>query len=159
MQVQCSKCSEPIVLTDVIESSSGRLSHADCKRPHVLTSEERALVYIYCSGHVVARCPTCDTGFRFAQLAADMTGGSGTNLCPRCRRDLTGDVRAHLFGCAMLPAEVRRRAYAVREAAQNLVKQAHRLRDHADVLIREAEAALYARQRALREEMAKRTLS
>ena len=43
MQVQCAKCSQPISLTDIIESNNGHLSHIDCKRPHVLTPEERAL--------------------------------------------------------------------------------------------------------------------
>ena len=56
MQVDCTKCSQPIRLTDVIQSNNGHLSHVDCKRPHVLTPEERALVFVYCSGHVVARC-------------------------------------------------------------------------------------------------------
>src|SRR5215510_13551519 len=86
--------------------------------------------------------------------------GSGRmNLCPRCRLDLTAAVRAHLYRCAMLPSEVRRRAQAVREAAQRLVKENHQLRDKSDVLIREAEAMLFETQRALREAMSKRTAS
>ena len=127
----------------------------DCKRPQTLTAEERALVFLYCSGHVVARCLACDQSFRFAQLGADLLG-SATNLCPRCRKDLTESVRGHLFSCAMLPPEVRMRAQEVREAAQRLVKESHQLRDRADVLIREAEAHLFERQRALRTAMAKR---
>jgi hypothetical protein len=94
MQVQCTKCSEPIALSDVIESTNGQLSHVDCKRPHVLTPEERALVFVYCSGHVVARCPACDISFRYTELAADILGGGRTNMCPRCRQDLTEAVRA-----------------------------------------------------------------
>jgi len=47
----------------------------------------------------------------------------------------------------------------VREAAQHLVKESQQLRDRSDVLIREAEAALFERQRALREAMSKRTAS
>src|SRR5262245_63508200 len=54
MQVNCPRCSQPIALTDIIESNDGLLSHVDCKRPKVLTPEERALVFVYCSGHVVA---------------------------------------------------------------------------------------------------------
>jgi hypothetical protein len=42
----------------------------------------------------------------------------------------------------MLPEEVRKRARASREAARNLVKQSCQLRDHADVLMREAEATI-----------------
>ena len=49
MQVSCSKCSQPIAFTDVIESNNGLLSHLNCKRPKVLTPEERALVFAYCS--------------------------------------------------------------------------------------------------------------
>jgi hypothetical protein len=159
MQVRCAKCSRYIALTDIIESHNGRLSHVDCKRPQVLTPEERALVFVYCSGHVVAQCPACDASFRFTELAAEMVGGNRTNMCPRCRRDLTEAVRAHLFRCAMLPSEVRRRAQEVNEAARHLVKESQELRDTSDVLIREAEAALAERQRALRDAMSKRTAS
>ena len=156
MQVQCTKCSQPIALADIIESHNGHLSHVDCKRPHVLTPEERALVFVYCSAHVVARCPACDISFRYNELAADILAGGRTNMCPRCRRDLTENVRRHLYGCAMLPSEVRHRARAVREAAQCLVKRTQELRDNADVLIREAEAALFESQQALRAAMSKR---
>src|SRR4029453_17465535 len=156
MQVQCTKCSEPIALSDVIESTNGHLSHIDCKRPHVLTPEERALVFVYCSGHVVARCPACDISCRYTELASDILGGNRTNMCPRCRQDLTEAVRAHLFRCAMLPSEVRLRAQAVREAAQRLGKCAQELRDKADVLIREAEAKLFESRQALRAAMSKR---
>jgi hypothetical protein len=159
MQVNCTKCSQPIALTDIIESNNGRLAHIDCKRPHVLTPEERALVFVYCSGHVVARCPDCDVSLRFMELAADMVGGNRTNMCPQCRRDLTEEVRAHLFRCAMLPSEVRLRAQAVKEASRHLVKESQELRDTSDVLIREAESLLFERQRALREAMSRRTAS
>ena len=159
MQVGCAKCSRAIALTDIIESSNGRLSHIDCKRPHILTPEERALVFLYCSGHAVARCPACDITYRYTQLAADIVGGSRTNMCPRCRRDLTEAVRAHLFRCAMLPSEVQARAQDVRQAAQRLVKESQQLRDQSDVLIREAEATLFKSQRALREAMSKRAAS
>jgi hypothetical protein len=159
MQVKCSKCSQPIALTDIIESNNGRLSHVDCKRPHVLTPEERALVFVYCSGHVVSRCPACDVSYRYTELAADILGGSRTNMCPRCRRELTEAVRAHLFRCAMLPSEIRLRAQAVREAAQSLLRRSEQFRDNSDALIVEAEAALFEMQRALREAMSKRTAS
>jgi hypothetical protein len=147
MQVNCAKCSQPIALTDVIESNNGHPSHVDCKRPQVLTPEERALVFVYCSGHVVARCPACDVSYRYTELAADILGGGRTNMCPRCRRDLTEAVRAHLFRCAMLPSEIRLRAQAVREAAQHLVKESQQLRDASD-LMGDAEAMLFKMQRA-----------
>ena len=53
-------------------------------------------------------------------------------------------------------AQTQALARAVREAAQCLVKQTQELRDHADVLIREAEAALFESQQALRAAMSKR---
>jgi hypothetical protein len=159
MQVKCAKCSQPIALTDIIESNNGHLSHVDCKRPQSLTPEERALVFLYCSGHVVARCPACDISFRYTELAADILGGSRTNMCPRCRRELTEAVRAHLFRCAMLPSEIRLRVQAVREAAQRLVKEIQQLGELSDLQIREAENALFEKQRALREAMSKRTVT
>jgi ribosome-binding protein aMBF1 (putative translation factor) len=93
------------------------------------------------------------------ELAAEPLGGGRTNFCPRCRKDLTENVRTHLYGCAKLPAEVRLRAQALREAAQRLVRQSQELVDNADVRIREAETALFLAQHALRAEMRKRTKS
>ena len=157
MQVKCSKCSDPIAPTDVIESSKGRLSHANCARPRTLTMDERTLLFVYCAGHVIAQCLRCGLSFRIAELAADPLGGGRGYQCPRCRKALTENVRAHLYGCAMLPAEVRLRAQAVREAAQHLVKQSQQLHDTSDRLMQEAEALLFERQRALREVMSRRT--
>ena len=130
-----------------------------CKRPKVPTPEERALVFVYCSGHVVARCPACDLSYHYNELAAEMVGGSRTNMCPRCRQDLTEAVRSHLFRCPMLPSEVRSRAVALRAAAHHLVKESQQARDTSDVLIREAEAVLFETQRALRAAMSRRLAS
>jgi galactokinase len=49
-----------------------------------------------------------------------------------------------LYACTLLPEEVRRRAQDVREVARKLAKHSSQLRDFADVLMREAEAALAA---------------
>jgi len=46
MQVNCSTCSRPLTLTDIIKSSDGRLTHVDCTRPSTLTPEERALLFV-----------------------------------------------------------------------------------------------------------------
>jgi hypothetical protein len=156
MQVNCAKCGRSIALTDVIESFAGRLSHLDCARAEGLTPEERALVFIYCSDHIVTKCTPCGLEFHMMQLAADPLGGR-TNLCPRCRTDLTASVRAHLFACAIPPEEIRLRAQEVRDAAQMLVKRSQKVVDRSDVLIREAEAYLVGRQGALRAAMAKRS--
>jgi hypothetical protein len=53
-------------------------------------------------------------------------------------------VRAHVYACALLPEELRLRVQDARAAAQRLVKQSSQLHDHADVLMREAEAAVAA---------------
>jgi hypothetical protein len=155
MQVNCSKCSRPIAVTDAIECSDGHLSHLDCMRPHALTAEERSLLFVYCSNHAVAQCLACGISFALSELAADVFGGR-TNLCPRCRRDLTVNVRAHLYGCVQLPAEMRLRTQEVRDAAQLLIKRSQELSDNADVLIREAEAHLLECQKALRVAMARK---
>jgi hypothetical protein len=57
----------------------------------------------------------------------------------------------------MLPTEVRLKAQAVRDAARHLMKRSQELRDTADVLMREAEVALFEAQKALRSSMRKRT--
>ena len=157
MQVNCMKCSQPIALSDAIRSDNGRLAHMDCQRPKVLTPEERALLFVCCSEHLVARCPACDIYYRYMELGADVLGSSRMNMCHRCRRDLTEAVRAHVFHCPMLPGEVRLRAQQLRGAAQRLVKESQQITDRSDLLIREAEAALFERQRALREAMSKST--
>jgi DNA-directed RNA polymerase subunit RPC12/RpoP len=154
MQVNCAKCGRSIALTDVIESSAGRLSHLDCARAEGLTPEERALLFLYCSDHVVTKCIPCGLEFHMMQLAADPLGGR-TNLCPRCRTDLTASVRAHLFGCAILPEEIRLRTQEARDAARMLVKRSQEPARSDAVL--EAEVVLVARQQALRAAMAKRS--
>lgn len=159
MQVNCSKCSRPIAVTDVIELFEGHLAHVDCKRTQGLTPEERSVLFAFCSSHPVARCLPCAQYYRFTELAADILGGGRTNLCPRCRRDLTEGVRAHVFSCVTLPSELKQRAQNVRDAAQILIKRSQELSDSSRVLIREAEAHLLERQRALRAAMARRLTS
>jgi len=153
MQVQCSKCLQLIALSDIVDSSGGRLSHVNCARPRTLTMDERTLLFVYCTDHVVAQCLSCGLSFGLAELAVDPLGGGRAYQCPRCRKGLTENVRTHLYGCAMLPSEIRLQAQAVREAAQRLVKESQQIRDKSDILIREAEAALFEKQRALRNAM------
>lgn len=158
MQVNCSKCSRPIALTDVIELFEGHPAHVDCKRAQGLTPEERTVLFVFCSSHPVAHCLPCGQHYRFTELAADILGGGRTNLCPRCRRDLTEGVRAHVFSCVLLPSELRQRTQHVRDAAQILIKRSQGLYDRSDGLIREAEAHLLESQRALRAAMARRQM-
>jgi hypothetical protein len=91
------------------------------------------------------------------ELAADPLG-SCTNMCPQCRKDLTENVRAHLYRCPMLPTELLLKAQAVREAAQHLVNRSQHSVDNEDA-IRDAETELFESQQALRVAMRKRTLS
>jgi hypothetical protein len=135
----CPGCSRSISPQDTVRFGDGGVFHLDCHRPRVLSSEERALLFRYCRQHQVGTCSTCGA-FGYAELGSDLIAGR-TNLCPKCRQDLTESVRSHLYGCALLPEEVRRRAQALREAAQKLVKHGHELADRADVLMREAEVA------------------
>src|SRR5262245_50029706 len=154
----CPQCSRVISPADTILVRSGRPVHLDCKWPHVLSPEERATLFTYCLDHVVARCTTCAHSLSFSQLSSDLLGGR-QHLCPQCRRDLTESIRMHLHDCPTLPAELRRRAAALREAARNLVKQSQQLRDNADVLLREAEMLFQESQWALRRSLRGRVAS
>jgi hypothetical protein len=115
--------------------------HLDCRRPQDLSHEERALLFTYCWHYAAAGYATCGRGYR--RLYADFLGARAA-VCPGCRTDLTDRVRMHLFACALIPSEVRWRAAQAREAAPQLVKQSQQLSDRADVLMRQAEAAIAA---------------
>jgi hypothetical protein len=147
----CPGCSRLIAPGDTFIVGDGRLSHLDCYRPHVLSPEERFVLFRFCSAHTVAECEQCAKGYHLSELEDLFSGGE--NQCPGCRADLIGSVRAHLYNCSMLPAAVRQRAREAREVARRLVKQAWELADHADVLMRELEDALHAlREAAVQEQ-------
>jgi len=135
---RCPRCVQVISADDTVQLISDGMSHVDCLRPRDLGPEERALLFRYCWGHAAAMCTACAKNFRHQELAADLFG-HGTNLCPSCRADLTESMRGHIYSCAMLPEEVRRKAREARAAAGKLIKQAA---DRADGLMREAEAAI-----------------
>src|SRR5262249_19986551 len=90
----------------------------------------------------------CARSFYLSELVADLLSGR-THLCPQCRRDLTENVRAHVYACAVLPADVREKAHALRDMAHRLVKESRQLRDRSELLISEAEAAVEDCRRAL----------
>ena len=92
-----------------------RVVHLDCQRPHDLSREERILLFRYCWGHAVAKCPARAQSVRQYQLDADLLGHR-SHLWPRGRTDLTESLRGHLYACTMLPEEVRRRAQEARDA-------------------------------------------
>jgi hypothetical protein len=139
----CLNCSKAISPGDTFILDSGRLSHLVCKRPRVLSPEERVVLFRFCSEHAVAECEQCAKSYRMTELASDLFSGR-ENLCPRCRADLIDSVRAHLYNCAILPAAVLQRARVAREVAQCLVKRDGELGDGADGLMRKLEAALHA---------------
>ena len=140
-QPMCPRCQQLVVLDDTLALDGDQLCHLDCARPRDLTPEERAVLFRYCFDHAVAECGKCNQDFRQTELAADLFA-SRTHLCPRCRVDLTERLREHVYSCALLPSEVRRRAREARAAARRLVKESHQISDRADVLTREAEVAL-----------------
>ena len=127
----CPQCSRPISPEDTIVFGHGRLGHLDCRRPGVLSVEERTVLFIYCRDHTVARCVGCARHFHLREVAA--LDSVGPHACPWCHTDLTDSIRTHLYGCAILPAEARRRAQAARDTAQILVKQSLELHAAADV--------------------------
>src|SRR5206468_5056863 len=147
----CPQCSLTISPEDTIVFGYGLLGHLDCRRPRVLSAEERTLLFVYCRDHQVAECVRCMGKFRLREVTSLDLFGIRSHGCPWCRTDLTDSIRAHLYGCAMLPVTVRRRAQAAREAVRSLVNQSRQLSDGADVLLREAEAALHALRDTMRQ--------
>jgi hypothetical protein len=145
---KCPRCRQAISPEDTIHFSSDGMAHVDCRRPRDLRPVEHALLLRYCWKHAVGMCVACAKSFRPQELGADLLSHRA-NLCPRCRADLTESVRGHLYSCAMLPEEVRRRAREARDTAWRLIKQSHELSDHSDVLMREAEAAIAALREAM----------
>jgi hypothetical protein len=145
----CPRCVAVISADDTVQLVDGGMSHVDCQRPRDLSPDERALLFRYCWEHAVAKCTACAASFRQEELGADLVAHRA-NICPRCRADLTESVRGHLYGCEMLPEEVRQRAREARDGAGKLIKQG---RQPADGLMREAKAAITA----LREVMQRTT--
>jgi len=142
----CPRCFRIISPDHSIMAHGVRLLHLDCDRPRALTFEECALLYTYCWDHAVADCVACARSYRRCELEADLT------QCPRCRADLTHRLLAHLYDCALLPANLRRRAREARELSRLLVKHNRQLCDAADVLLREDEvepSRMRSSQRAL----------
>ena len=146
---RCPRCSRVISTSDTIAFDGDRILHLDCDRPRELNHEERVLLYQFCWDHAVAECGVCHLRYRQHELAADLFGHRN-HLCPKCRADLTPSLRSHLYDCGLVPKDVRARAADAREAARRLVKEAAQFSDRADVLMREAEAALAALRATIR---------
>jgi hypothetical protein len=146
---RCPRCEQSISMNDTIMFKGNQILHLYCRRPAQLTPEERVILFRFCWDHGVADCEECRRLYRQHELGWDVFG-HGALLCPRCRVDLTANVRSHLYTCLLVPSDVRKRAREARETAARLVKQSHELSDRADVLIREAEVAISKLREAMR---------
>src|SRR5438128_10171367 len=82
----CLECSRTISPGDTLVFGYGRLGHLVCRRPRVLSAEERTLLFLSTVGTT-----------------------QSLSACPWCHTDLTDSIRAHLYGWALLPVHVRRR--------------------------------------------------
>jgi len=129
-QPKCPRCLQVVSREDTVVVDGGQLTHRDCRRPRGLSPEEGALLFKYCFDHAVAECASCSQDFRQQELGADLLDNR-TNLCPRCRMDLTERLREHLYNCLMLPGEVRRKAWEARAATRRLLKERDQLLDRA----------------------------
>jgi hypothetical protein len=143
-----------ISANDTIGFNGNRIFHLDCDRPRELNYEERALLYQFCWyqfcwDHEVAECGACRLRFRQHELAADLFGHRN-HLCPKCRADLTPELRSHLLASVLVPKDVRARAVETRDAARRLITEAGQLSDRADVLRHEADAAVAALRASMR---------
>jgi hypothetical protein len=152
---KCPRCGQGIAVGDTVELGVDDILHLDCRQPRSLSSEERVLLYWHCWSHAAAKCMGCGERFRPAQLGTDLSRNV-SNLCPHCHRDLTESLRGHLYRCAMLPEEVRRRAREARDAARRLVKESSQSRALSDVLMREAEVAIDALRETMRRDVSGR---
>ena len=147
----CPECNRMISPEDTILFGHGRLAHLYCRQPRILRAEERDILTIYGRHHTVAQCVRCGEQFRFTHVSYLDSVGIRSHACLCCRADLTDGIRAHLYSCARVPAEVRRRAAVARDAARSLMERSGELDDAADIAMREAEAALYELRRTVRD--------
>jgi Zn finger protein HypA/HybF involved in hydrogenase expression len=80
----CPNCPRTISPDDTIVFNRRLLGHLDCRRPRVLSAEERSLLFIYCRDHQVAECIRCTRGFHLREVASLDSFGVRTHGCPRC---------------------------------------------------------------------------
>lgn len=136
----CPRCSRVLSPDDIVELASAGIVHVDCRHPRDLTPQELSLFYAYCWAHPIS-CPRCAHSGPLFELGPPLEHRKRTR-CPRCQAELIETVRDHLYTCRFSPAALRHNARETRETARRLVKQSRELRDRADVLMREAEAAV-----------------
>jgi hypothetical protein len=91
------RCEQEFCPEDTINHNSALMLHLDCRLPHRLSGEERALLFQHCWDHAVADCASCARWLRQHELLSDPFAGA--ERCPKCTRDLTDTIWAHLYGC------------------------------------------------------------
>ena len=93
----CPQCSRMISPDDTFVFGHGLLGHLDCRRPRVLSAEERSLLFLYCWDHKAAECSSCLGQFLLREVVAMDRFGVRLHVCPRCHADLTSDDRARRY--------------------------------------------------------------
>src|SRR5262249_57584367 len=104
--VTCPQCSRMITSEDTFVFGSGLLGHLDCRRPRVLSAEERTLALLYCHDHEVAECSTCTRRFRLRELVSQDQFGVRLHACPWCHPHLTAPIRTPLYHSPILPPDL-----------------------------------------------------
>jgi hypothetical protein len=66
----CPECSRTISPGDTIVFGYGLLGHLNCRRPRVLSAEERTLLFIYRRVHQVGECIRCTARFHLREVAS-----------------------------------------------------------------------------------------
>jgi len=128
----CPRCLKPVSLDDTLMFDGAQARHLDCRRPHALSPVELRLLFQHCFDHAVAECASCSQAFRQTELGSDLLSHR-TNLCPRCRVDLTDRLRQHVVTCTMLPEALGRTVRESRETTRRLVTESNQLPDRVDV--------------------------
>ena len=108
-----------------------------------MSSSERAMMIRCCYAHDVAFCHDCAQSYRIQRLGADRLEGK-TEICPRCRADLSDSIRDHLRSCepvatlrsSKLVAESR----ALQEVSRLLRKEAQQTIHDAGTRVAEVDA-------------------
>jgi hypothetical protein len=109
----------------------------------MLNLDERVTLVIHCHDHAVAVCPSCAAVLQASDIGTDVVRGL-RDFCSGCRADLTAVLREHLADCTWMRVQAlegRRRAREIQQQALETSKSSQQLRDRADVLAGEAEAA------------------
>ena len=139
----CPQCSRMIAPEDTIVFHYRVLGHLDCRRPRVLSAEERTLLLIYCRDHHVAECVRCGGRFYLREVASLDSFGIRSYGCPWCHTDLTENPAAEDDGVVR---QDRSRALRARLPllfhCRHLPKMGGRQKDNTEPLLAQYDAIL-----------------